>query len=102
VIFRRVPAAHAFFADEQIFDVDARDVVAAGCELDGIARRHLRQRVVQRATGMMVVIAVPGIRAGGWRHEPRAECIGWLYPMAAGRSTAASANAGAKIFQERL
>jgi hypothetical protein len=76
VIFRRVPAAHAFFADEQVFDVNARDVVAAGCKLDGIARRHLRQRVVQRAAGMMVVIAVPGIRAGGWRHEPRAECIG--------------------------
>ena len=74
VIFRRVPAAHAFLADEQIFDIDARNVVAAGRELDGIARRHLRQRVVQRATRVVVVIAIAGIGAGG-RHEARTHSI---------------------------
>ena len=63
MVFGGITAAHAFLADEQILDVDAGHIVAAGRELDRVARFHLGQRIGQRAAGMMVVVAIAGVSA---------------------------------------
>ena len=103
VIFGRVAAAHAFLADQQILDVDAGDVVGAGRELDGVARLHLRQRVDQRAAGMVVVVAVAGVRAGSGRHEARAQRIRMAVHDGRGQQhRAANASAGARNFKDSL
>ena len=75
VIFRGEPAAHAFLADEQVLDVDAGHVVAAGREFDRVARLDLRERVVERAAGMVVAVAVAFVMARGC-DEPGTHGIG--------------------------
>ena len=65
MVFGRIAAAHALLAEQHVFDVDAGDVVAAGRELDRVARLHLRERVIERAAGMVVVVAIAGVAAGG-------------------------------------
>ncbi len=63
MIFGRIAAAHAFLAQRQALDVDTGEIVGSGRQLDGIARSHLRQRVVQRAAGVMIVVAVARVLA---------------------------------------
>ena len=62
VILGRIAAAHALLAQRQPFDVHAGKIVGAGGQFDGVAGIDLSQRVLQRAAGLVVVVAFAGVQ----------------------------------------
>ena len=89
VVFGGITAAHAFLAQQEVLDVDARHVVRAGRDLDRISGPDPRQRVLQRAAGAVIVVAVAEIEALGG-DEARADDVVVALDDARRAATAAS------------